>query len=293
MLEVLKAPQGLEVSRELEFVQHGHGVADFPANEEVLVFLRHLSKSRELRALAETGELQWVSSQEHDESYILEKPSREPILSATRAYVSVDSLPSAKRSQALGRLSVKLLGSDEPRLARSALWDLVAAGDALPISRDQTTRALRVVHDSNAEIGVRVGTLVELERRELVDSATHLEKLLRSTTGTDRLSVIAASGSQSSPEVQAALVQILADADPMEASAAAVALGTPANAAAIEPLAVALGTRDDRVAMAAIRALGSIATPEARVALDDAAQNHPSERVRRRAAAESRLIGRR
>jgi HEAT repeat protein len=74
------------------------------------------------------------------------------------------------------------------------------------------------------------------------------------------------------------------------AVAAAVALGSPGNHGAVEPLTRALRSTDARLAMAAIRGLGRVRTPEAIAAIREAASSHPNQAVRRRAEAEMRLL---
>jgi HEAT repeat protein len=75
------------------------------------------------------------------------------------------------------------------------------------------------------------------------------------------------------------------------AAAAAIALGAPDNASAVEPLVGALSNASPTVRTAAIRGLGKIATPGARRALEAAASSHPDPKTRRRAQAEVRKRG--
>ncbi|MBW1762944.1 MAG: HEAT repeat domain-containing protein [Deltaproteobacteria bacterium] len=146
-----------------------------------------------------------------------------------------------------------------------------------------------MIHHSQTSIGVRIGLLAELQRRGLVEGDPHWLRLLRSTKGKDRLAVIYAAGVHSSPAVNAELIDILKGSDGAASAAAAIALGSLGNAAAVEPLSKAIVSENPRVAMAAIRGLGRIGTAEARAVLASAATSHPDASVRRRAEAELRV----
>jgi HEAT repeat protein len=102
--------------------------------------------------------------------------------------------------------------------------------------------------------------------------------------------VIRGAGSHPSAAVNGELVRLLATPDVEAAAAAAIALGTPGNAVAVGPLSEALNSKEKRIAMAAIRGLGAIGNAEARVALASAAESHDDSSIRRRAAAELRIL---
>ena len=92
------------------------------------VFLRRVERVRELGTLAQAEVAELVSLQEHDAKFPLEDPGREALLDAVRTYVRVETLPDAEeRARALRRVTARLLGSGNARLASSALSDLVLA----------------------------------------------------------------------------------------------------------------------------------------------------------------------
>jgi HEAT repeat protein len=162
--------------------------------------------------------------------------------------------------------------------------------DAPLVAPADLIKLRKVIDGAEAPIETRIGLLAELERRGLLDGAPHWLRLLRTTRGPDRLAVIPVAGLRQSAPVQAELEKILFEPDVDAASAAAVALGSRGNVAAVAPLTKALHSRDARLATAAIRGLGRIGTPEARAAIDAAAAAHPDPAVRRRAQAEARLL---
>lgn len=291
VLEVLKGPG--TVGEELPLSQHGHGVAKYSPGEEALVFLRPLSESRELHELSSTGELQWYSTQEHDDAYVLSSKSRRATIKAARRYVAIEAMPRDQRVGALRRVMVTLLTSRDQRLGVSALRDLSRAPKAPLLTREDVPKLLPVVHDSRTSIGVRVGLLTELQRRGLADGDAHWLRLLGETTGANRRAVIHAAGARPSPAVNAALTEILKGADDAASVAAAVALGSPGNAAAVPSLSEAVASESTRLAMAAIRGLGRIGTADARAVLASAARSHPDATVRRRAEAELNRLERR
>ena len=275
----------------LRFASHGHGVAEYSEGEEVLVFLTPIARSRELDVLQAAG-LRWLSSQEHDDRYLLTPETRELLLAAVRGYAAAGGLSQpAARVRALRGVTLDLLTSDDARLGASAVQDLVLAGQVPLIAAEDVPRLLAdVVSSQEAPIGVRVGLLAELQRRGLVEGAPLWLALLRSTAKPQLLQVVRAAGQHPSPEVDAVLVGMLAGDDDEVAAAAALALGDSAHVAAVGALTGALDRAEPRVRMAAIRALGRVGTPEARNALETVAGTHDDPATRRRAAAEVRTL---
>ncbi len=284
--EVIKG-QG-EPGSELLFASHGHGVAEYRAGEDVLVFLSPLARVKELAALEKTG-LRWVSIQEYDGRYVLGGESTAGVLAAARGYAAVGRLEKPEvRIAALRKVTLQLLTSGDARLAASAVRDLVGAR-SLPLvtAADVPILLAEVVHDPSAPISVRIGLLAELEHRELLQAAASWESMLSSTSKPDLLQVVRAAGRHPSPGVNATLKQMLLG-DSQMAEAAAQALGNPSHRDAVPALAKALERDEPRVRMAAIRALGAIGTAAARNALEIASTSHSDPSTRRRAAAEVR-----
>jgi hypothetical protein len=287
--EVLEALKGGHPGPRLRFVQHGHGVAPFAPGEETLLFLREIARSRELDALGRAGAYEWVSLQEHDEAYRLALDTRDVVLAAVRAYAAAPAEPAA-RLAALRAATLGLLRSGDPRLAASALRDLVLAPE-LPLLRADDLAVLGpVLDDPHTSMGVRVGLLAELDRRKLVDAPPRWLRLLSAAADTPhRVSAIRAAAASPDARVRARLVELLADPDERVAAAAASALGARSDPAETKALARTLAhAPSSTVRFAAIRALGRSGAPEAARALESAARSHPDPETRRRAAAELR-----
>jgi hypothetical protein len=195
-------------------------------------------------------------------------------------------VPVAERPAAARRLTLELVGSSDPRLAGSAARDLVGLGDGLALGAADAERLAAIAARPATPLGVRVALIAELERRKLVDGPARWAALARDARGDDRVPAIHAAGAHPSPPVTEALLAILRGDDPTAAEAAAVALGSPGNDAAVAALAAALRTGPPRLAGVSIRGLAGIGTPAARAALAQAAADHPDAGMRRRAAAE-------
>jgi hypothetical protein len=276
---------------ELDFVPHGHGVAEYARHERVLLFLRRIERVRELATTPLAGALRWGSTQESTDKMTV-GAGDDPFRAAARAYVAVEQVAGAARLDALRRVTFRLLASREPRLAASAVRDVAMAGE-VPLVRAADVPALApLIADPRVAIGTRIALLAELERRRLVAGPERWARLIGETSGREQLAVVRAAAAHPSPEVTAALLALL-DADPGVdiAAAAAVALGTPGNDAAVATLGRTLADEDARLRMAAIRALGRIGTPPARESLAVAASFHPDPGTRRRANAEVVVLG--
>jgi hypothetical protein len=292
VLETLKESPGISEEAPLRFVQHGHGVPAYSAGEEVALFLQRIERTPELAGSALVGHVAWVSIQEGEAKFALDGGADDALLAALRRYARLEVLkPAEARRAALRHLTLELLGSPDARLSSSALRDVVATPDAAPLLTREDLPALEtLLGRADVRIGVRVGLLAELERRALVEGPLRWAELLRTTAGSDRLTVVRATAAHPSPPVTRELVQLLGDPDREVAAAAAVALGAPGNADAVAPLARLLEDPESRVRMAAIRGLGRIATDGARQVLEAAAASHPDAATRRRAAAEVKLL---
>ncbi|MGH0030916.1 MAG: HEAT repeat domain-containing protein [Myxococcota bacterium] len=285
--QVIATLKGAELGERVRFAQHGHGVAPFEPGAETLLFLRPIEQSRELGAVAESGVLDWVSFQEHDEAYGVDDANRTLLLATVADYVASARADPAERQRLLRRATLALLTSGDARLAASALRDLVSAPELPLVTKDDLPLLLPVVDQPGASMGVRVALLTELGRRGLVDADAHWPGLLaEQAPPADRVTAIRAAGLSAGAAVQPSLIALLGSDDARVAAAAATALGRPGDAAAVGPLAGALARPEPKVRMAAVRGLGRIGLPAARQALEEAAASHADPETRRRARAE-------
>ncbi len=284
--KVLAVYKGSHDSTEIRFAQHGHGVPTYEPGDEALLFLRRIERVRELDQLAVTGETAWVSLQEHDSAYTMTPAAKSTFDAAVRAYVAAAATPEpSARLASIRAVTIAQLRSPEPRLANSALRDLVLMGAAL-VTADTAPALIEISDDPTLGIGIRLGVLTVLEQLGMVDGPPRWAHLLQNTPAPDRLAVVRAAAAHPSAPVTVELVKLVEGDDAELAAAAAVSLGVPGNEAAIAPLVHAVEHGDDRLQMAAIRGLGRIATKSAQAALEQISQNHPEPAIRRRATGE-------
>lgn len=288
--EVLEVIQGSFEAPRVRFVQHGHGVAHFEPGREHLLFLTAIRRSRELGTLASSDAYRWVSLQEHDDAHAIEPATRAALLGATRAYVAAARAGDAdERSMRLREGTRLLLTSGDTQLAASAIRDLVVAPDAALVTREDATLLAKVIDDPGAPIGVRLGLLVQLERRGLLDGGDRWLVLMADDARTgDLVPVLRAAGPDPRPRIRARVIALIGNERELVAAAAADAAGRPGDDMSVPPLVAALAHPSARVRQAAIRGLGRVSTAQAIAALDEAGAAHPDATTRRLAAAEAR-----
>jgi hypothetical protein len=289
--EVLDLLKGRYSEKHLRFVQHGHGVATYEKGEEVVLFVQHIAKSRELASSPIAERVHWVSQQETGAKFALDAGTRDDFSAAVRAYAELEKLGPDAQPDALRRITVELLASPHETLATSAVRDVVLAADSPIVSARDLPVLEPVLASPQTPIGVRISLLAEVERRGLVEGPPRWAALIRTTAGPDRLVVVRAVGAHPSEPVATELTKLLARDNSQLVATAAVSLGSPRNDAAVAPLAKLLESRELRVRMAAIRGLGRIGTPAARKVLGETAATHPDTATQRRAAAEVKLLG--
>ena len=285
ILEVLKGDAALG---QVLVARHGHGHTTYQENERALLFLTSIDRHRELHALGETGQIDYVSLQETSANFRLEGPHRERLLAAVRDYADLEQIKNpAERLATLKALTLKLLRSSDARIAASAARDLAPTAPARLIDDEDVPQLISLVHDEEVSIGMRVAVLATLEHQDFVESAPHWARLVSESDGTDAKTAIKAAGAHPSAPVARALLTVIKEGSPQEAAEAAVAIGWPGNDVAVPELARTLGSDDARLRLAAIRGLSGIATPDAQKVLEEAAMSHPDPAIRRRAVASS------
>jgi hypothetical protein len=269
--------------------RHGHGYLSYARGEQALLFLTDIERHRELNALAETGEVRYVSLQEHGANFRLATPQRQALIDAVRAYVGLDAIREVDdRLAALQALTMDLLRSPDERLASSAARDLAATGALGAIATDQVPELVAIVQDEGVPVGVRIAVLAELEHQALVEAAPHWARLVAESEGADLRAAARAAGAHPSGPVAVALIEVMRTGAPEDAVEAAVALGWPGNDPAVPALTRALESKHKRLALAAIRGLSGIGTLSAHKALTAAAESHPDPDIRRRAGGATR-----
>jgi len=290
-VDILEELKGRAGSKKIRFAQDGHEVARYAKDQEALFFLVPIERSRELRALAVPGGPSHVSGQEHDEEFLVTTKSGPILLSATRDFAASESAEEgAERVKLIRRATLALLTSRDTRLSSSALSSLVLSPNAELVTSQDMPHLESVLSDTSVSVGYRAGLIAELERRNLIQGSTHWVALLENAALSDLPAAIRVAGAHPSPAMNSALIDLLASPESSTEIKAecAVALGSTRNAPAVPALTSALASSEPRLRNAAIRGLGQIGGPEARRALEDAAEAHPDPATRRLANARLR-----
>jgi hypothetical protein len=290
-IQILESLEGTAGAERIRFAQDGHDVARYLAGQEALFFLNPISKSRELASLAVPGGPTHVSSQEHDERFLIEGPAGATLLQATRNLVASESAASVdERLRLIQQATLDLLTSGDAALGTAALASLVLSPDAALVTRPDLPRLEKVLADPTVSVGFRAGLIAELERRGLVDGPERWSALLRDAMPEQRPMAIRASAAHASEPVKLYWLAQLEDpaARTEVKTEAAIAIGGSRDARAVGALTAALESDEPRVRNAAIRGLGRVGSPEGRQALELAARTHADPATRKRAMAEVR-----
>jgi hypothetical protein len=292
-IEVLETLKGEKCGPRLRFAQDGEDVARYRKGQQALFFLRPISRSLELRALAVPGGPSHVSGQQQHELFLVDGPHGDVLISATKDLIASETAATtAQRVALIRRATLDLLTSGDVALAESALASLVLSPDAALVTKADLPRIEPLVSDPMISIGFRAGLLAELERRGLVAGPERWVALLDSASPSELPIAIRAVGAHPSEVVRFHLIALLTNPDAPSAVAAeaAIALGAFPDDDAVDALATALTKKDPRLRNAVIRGLGRNGHPRAMQVLEDAARAHPDAATRRRAAAELRTI---
>ncbi|MDC3962497.1 HEAT repeat domain-containing protein [Polyangium jinanense] len=270
----------------IRFVPHRHADESYVPGEEILLFLE-----RRRPDAKDAAAVPYESVEAIADRIVLVPATRATWIDATRAYAALGKGARSGDPAALGRVTATMLGSKEPRIATFALRDLTLAGTT-PLIGDADVPALTTLLDDAARPAtLRVGLLMELERRKLVPVGPSWIPLLRSAPPNDRVQVIRAAGARAFvPAVTAELASILEKGDRDAAIAAARALGVERNEAAVEPLGRAVDREPDELRFAALGSLRRISSPSAREILARVAKSHPDPETRRVATTEQNLL---
>lgn len=292
-IEVLEELKGKVGAKRIRFAQDGHAVAHYENGQVALFFLQPIAKSLELRTLAVDGGPTHFSSQEHDEEFVLAAPTGEILLSAARKLAKSESAATVDERVALIReATLSLLLSGDSQLGTSALAGLVLSPQAELVVAADVPKLERLLADSKQSIGFRAGLIAELDRRGLIDGSSHWLRLLETADPTDLAPAIRVASVHPSKSVTEFLLRLLNDpeASTENRAEAAIALGVSNRVSAIGALASAVANGELRLRNAAIRGLGRIHDPAARVALEHAAETNSNAATRQRAEAEIRAV---
>jgi hypothetical protein len=278
----------------LVFANPGPVAPEFAAGDEVLLFLHNLERVAELVATPLQGRLRYATMSNGGEKILLTASTAPYLTDAVRRYVALEAIPDAEsRSEALRELTLGLLKSGQPVLVTSVMREFKPGGDAAALTLADLPALVPLIESPRTPIGNRIALVAELERRGLIFGPARWVRLLRTSTGSDLVTVIHAVQEHPSAGVNAHLIPLLEDRDLAVATAAATALGVPGNVEAVRALTVSFGRNDAQLHTAALTSLGRIGTQTARQSLEMVAAKHPDPALRRRAEVEAVVLARR
>ncbi|MDI1445518.1 HEAT repeat domain-containing protein [Polyangium sp. 6x1] len=271
----------------IRFVPHRHAGESYVVGEEILLFLE-----RRRPDAKDAAAVPYESVEAIADRIVLVPATRATWIDATRAYAALGKGErTGGDAAALGRVTLSMLGSAEARIATFALRDLTLAGAAPLIGEADVPALTALLDDAARPATLRVGLLMELERRKLVPVGPRWIPLLRAAPPNDRVQVIRAAAARAFvPAVTAELGVILEKGERDAAIAAARALGSEGNAAAVEPLGRAVDREPDELRFAALGSLRRVGSPAAREILARVAKSHPDPETRRVATTEQNLL---
>ena len=284
--EIAEVLSGENTGASIWFWPHRHGNDEYVLGEEMLLFLQ------KTRAPERRQDAPYEAIEAIGDRFVIPRAARDTWIDAARQYVALGKdAQSAAEAKKLGRLSLTMLVSPEPKLAQFALRDLMLAGTAPVLVESDVPEVLRIVDDAKRPAMLRVGLLSELERRNLTPVGSHWVSVLDSATTNERSAVIAGAKARwFVPEVTAALVAILDRGAPDEAISAARAVGAEGNEAAVEALERAVSREPAELRYAALGSLRRINSVSARDKLARLAETHPEVETRKVARAELALL---
>lgn len=206
-IEVIKGQTEVAM---LRVAQDGHDPPRYRAGDEAIFFLRPIERSRELRSLAVDGGASHVSSQEHDEGFLVEAPHGPVLLSSLRSFARSESAPDVEtRVRLIREATLDLLTSGSVPFSTAALAGLVLAPHAALVTPSDLPRLERLLTDRATSVGLKAGLIAELERRRLIDGPDHWLRLLEGTPSPQLPTAIRAVAARPSPAIRAHLIALL------------------------------------------------------------------------------------
>lgn len=190
----------------------------------------------------------------------------------------------AEPSRKLQEIMLRMLRSDSFKIAESALLDWSTAGNGISFNEEEVVQLSSLVRDPVKPISLRLALLREMSNRKLAgpeswayllgnESEANLLLLLRSIDGYENRKLVKP------------LIALLGHQSDFVAEGAARALGHSVYAGVESSFKPLLASESQRLNYAAVNGLMGINSPEARLMLSEAANNHPNVKVRMKIAA--------
>lgn len=279
---------------------HGEGMPAWKQGDTALLFVERTASRPELAGLA--ARFPYFTVQEGGQEWKLGGAEGASVLAAARSYHTLASKPAAEAAAALRRLLLQGLRSGAPPLREDAMAELVRAQSVpgffmtfFPGPADLAPFTALIEREAGLPLTTRVALARILGGVHGFDGPLAIRAMTEEPlSAEEKLQLVRIAGAEPDTEISAWLAGLLASPEPLLRREAAYALGRPWHAQQAGALARTLQDPDPGVARAAIRALGSIETPEATAMLQRVAngnesfQKHLAEAELRRIALEMR-----
>jgi hypothetical protein len=270
----LEALRGTPTPERFDFVPHAEGLPGWNPGDRVLLFLERSNEHRERVGAAPRFE--WMSTQNPRSAWAVPErdPESEEVVRMARRWARWLDAPEtdlAQRAVSLRGLILTELRSPSERLQIDALRELIRAQEqpALFPTADATAPFAQLAATRHLDVSHRATLGRLLSERPGFDASSHWKRLLADLdSDEERRAVIRKLADVDDPDVRAWMQSQLESPNAALRSEAAHALGRLGPERPIAALAKAAADPDDKVARAAIRALGSGPEPEARAALE-------------------------
>ncbi len=258
---------------------HGEGMPAWKQGDTALLFVERTASRPEFASLA--ARFPYFTVQESGQEWRLGGADGAAVLTAARSYHALSGKSATEAAPALRRLLLQGLRSGAPPLREDAMAELVRAQSVpgffatfFPLPADLAPFTALIERKAGLPLTTRVALARILGGVHGFDAPGAVRTMTEEPLpAEEKLQLVRIAGAAPDAGISAWLAGLLASPEPLLRREAAYALGHPWHAQQAGALARTLQDPDPGVARAAIRALGSIETPEATAMLQRVANS--------------------
>jgi hypothetical protein len=252
---------------DVDFFPHAEGEPRWRPGDVAVLFFDRTAERAEFASLADR--FPYFSAQGAGHEWTLTPATRDEIIDIVRGWVT---LPTPAAAASVRTLLLRELRSSHESLQADGLAELVYARPQRSLFPDGAAVEpfTQLTADGPLSTPRRVALARTLDGLPGFDAGAALQRITEQPlTPPERTALIRSAGMTNDARLGAWLVTLLDDKDPLVRREAVAALGHPWHGSHIGSL-MRTATRDDEpVALAAVRAIASIDSPEAQAALAD------------------------
>lgn len=285
LLEVVSATvveqfKGEQITR-FDFFLDAHGPARYRAGDTAVLFLEKPDSQHSLARYVEQGKLDYLSHQVRNTEHIVDDASLSDYRTVLEGYAGAMSKgESAARPDKIKSILMLMLGSESSTLVESGLIDWQTGGAGLHFNKRDVQRLVAMTRDDTRPINIRLAILRTLASQQLVGPEAW-DPLFTQTAGADLVAVIRSTGGYESEHFAPTLQGLLRSSSEPLAEAAARTLGHPSYRGSEAAVGTLLEDDNQRLNYAAVAALVGMNSEQGDAILQNAARDHPNDKVRR------------